>query len=40
METSRDAAVEVMPEDYSYVFNPVREPVARVEPSQRMVIHT
>jgi hypothetical protein len=40
METSRHAAVEVIPEDYSYVFNPVREPVARVEPSQRVVIHT
>ena len=40
METSRDAAVEVIPEDYSYVFNPYREPVARVEPSQRVVIHT
>jgi acetamidase/formamidase len=32
--------VEVVPEDYSYVFNPYREPVARVKPGQRVVIHT
>jgi acetamidase/formamidase len=32
--------VEVIPEDYSYVFNPYREPVARVKPGQRVVIHT
>jgi amidase len=40
VETSRDDVVEVVPEDYSYVFNPYREPVARVEPGQRVVIHT
>ena len=32
--------VEVVPEDYSYVFNPYREPVARVKHGQRVVIHT
>src|SRR5215204_1859259 len=40
METSRGGEVQVVPEDYSYVFNPYREPVARVEPGQRVVIHT
>jgi amidase len=40
VETSRDDVVEVVPDDYSYVFNPYREPVARVEPGQRVVIHT
>lgn len=40
METSTGDLVEVVPEDYSYVFNPYREPVARVMPGQRVVIHT
>ena len=40
METSTDDLVEVIPEDYSYVFNPYREPVARVKPGQKVVIHT
>jgi amidase len=40
MATSRNDGVEVVPEDYSYVFNPYREPVARVQPGQRVVIHT
>lgn len=40
METSTGDLVEVIPEDYSYVFNPYREPVARVKPRQRVVIHT
>ena len=40
METSTGDLVEVIPEDYSYVFNPYREPVARVKPGQRVVIHT
>ena len=40
METSTGDLVEVVPEDYSYVFNPYREPVARVKPGQRVVIHT
>ena len=29
MQTSKDGTVEVVPEDYSYVFNPYREPIAR-----------
>jgi amidase len=37
---ARTDAVEVVPEDYSYVFNPYREPIARVEPGQRVKIHT
>jgi amidase len=40
VETSRGDVVEIVPDDYSYVFNPYREPVARVEPGQRVVIHT
>ena len=32
--------VEVRPESYSYVFNPYREPVARVSPGDRVVVHT
>ena len=32
--------MEVVPEDYSYVFNPYREPIARVEPGQSVTIHT
>lgn len=32
--------VEVQPDSYSYVFNPYREPVARVAPGDRVVIHT
>jgi amidase len=40
VETSRSDVVEVVPEDYSYVFNPYREPVARVKSGQRVVIHT
>jgi amidase len=40
VETSTGDLVEVVPEDYSYVFNPYREPVARVKPGQRVVIHT
>ena len=37
---ARTDAVEVVPEDYSYVFNPYREPIARVEPGQSVTIHT
>ena len=33
-------SVEVVPESYSYVFNPYREPVARVKPGDRVTIHT
>lgn len=40
METPRDEIVEVVPDDFSYVFNPYREPVARVEQGQKVVIHT
>ncbi len=40
MEASSSDVVTVVPEDYSYVFNPYREPVARVEPGRRVVIHT
>ncbi|MBX6765520.1 MAG: acetamidase/formamidase family protein [Rubrobacteraceae bacterium] len=32
--------VEIVPEDYSYVFSPYREPVARVRAGERVVIHT
>lgn len=32
--------VEVVPESYSYVFNPYREPVVRVNPGDRVTIHT
>jgi acetamidase/formamidase len=32
--------VEIVPESYSYVFNPYREPVARVNPGDRVNIHT
>lgn len=40
MESSKENIVEIIPQDYSYVFNPYREPVARVEPGQTIVIHT
>ena len=32
--------VEVKPQDYSYVFNPYREPIERVSPGDRVTIHT
>jgi amidase len=31
--------VEVKPEDYSYVFNPYRDPIAKVSPGEEVVIH-
>jgi len=31
--------VEVEPHDYSYVFNPYREPIAEVDPGDQVVIH-
>jgi amidase len=40
MQTNDDHMVEVVPTDYSYVFNPYREPVARVMPGERVTIHT
>jgi amidase len=33
------SVVEVVPDSYSYVFSPYREPVARVKPGQRVVVH-
>lgn len=32
--------VEIKPQDYSYVFNPYREPIERVSPGDRITIHT
>ena len=32
--------VEIKPQDYSYVFNPYREPIERVSPGDRVTIHT
>jgi amidase len=40
VQTSEDHVVEVVPQDYSYVFNPYREPIARVKPGDRVTIHT
>jgi amidase len=40
MQTNEDHTVEVVPGDYSYVFNPYREPIARVKPGERVTIHT
>jgi acetamidase/formamidase len=40
MQTNEDHTVEVVPGDYSYVFNPYREPIARVRPGERVTIHT
>ena len=40
MQTNEDHTVEVVPRDYSYVFNPYREPIARVKPGERVTIHT
>jgi acetamidase/formamidase len=40
MQTNEDHPVEVVPQDYSYVFNPYREPIARVKPKERVTIHT
>jgi amidase len=40
MQTDEDSTVEVVPDDYSYVFNPYREPIARVRPGERVTIHT
>ena len=37
METSTGDLVEVIPEDYSYVFNPYREPVVRVKASGNLL---
>jgi amidase len=40
MRANEDHAAEVVPQDYSYVFNPYREPVATVKPGERVTIHT
>ena len=40
MHTNEDGKVEVVPRDYSYVFNPYREPIARVKTNERVTIHT
>jgi amidase len=40
MHTSEDHTAEVVPKDYSYVFNPYREPIAQVNPGERVTIHT
>jgi acetamidase/formamidase len=40
MDTSEDHTAEVVPNDYSYVFNPYREPIAQVNPGERVTIHT
>src|ERR671939_285979 len=40
MHTSEDHTAEVVPDDYSYVFNPYREPVGTVMPGERVIIHT
>ena len=40
MQTNEDHTAEVVPRDYSYVFNPYREPMVRVRPSERVTIHT
>lgn len=38
--TTEARTVEVKPEDYSYVFNPYREAIVRVNPGDRVTIHT
>jgi amidase len=40
MHTNEDHTVEIVPRDYSYVFNPYREPIATVKPGERVTIHT
>jgi amidase len=40
VEKSRSEVVEIVPQDYSYVFSPYRELVAHVKPGQRVVVHT
>ena len=38
--TTEARTVEIKPQDYSYVFNPYREPIERVSPGDRVTIHT
>jgi amidase len=40
MHTNEDRTAEVILRDYSYVFNPYREPIATVKPGERVTIHT
>jgi amidase len=40
MRANEDNAAEVVPQDYSYVFNPYRDPIAEVKPGERVTIHT
>jgi amidase len=40
VQTNEGGTVEVVPQDYSYVFNPYRESIARVKPNERMIIQT
>jgi acetamidase/formamidase len=40
VQTNEGHTVEVVPRDYSYVFNPYREPIATVQPGERVTIHT
>ena len=40
MQANEDHTGEVVPRDYSYVFNPYREPIARVMPGELVTIHT
>lgn len=40
MQTNEDHTAEIVPRDYSYVFNPYRQPIARVKPNERVTIHT
>jgi amidase len=38
-EAAMSADVEIKPDDYSYVFNPYRDPIATVDPGDRVTIH-
>jgi amidase len=40
MQTDENHTAEIVPRDYSYVFNPYREPMVRVRPNERVTIHT
>jgi len=40
MQTNEGHVAEIVPQDYSYVFNPYREPIASVRPGDRVTIHT
>ena len=40
MQPDENHTAEIVPRDYSYVFNPYREPMVRVRPNERVTIHT